>query len=325
VKISSFWVDPQVQLRASDLLPPDQPAKPWPPQHPVRFNALVRFLAFVGLLAAVAVVTGSIYFAVTTRDPLQASYWQTEVTLIVSCLVAYLVTGLVTEGRLDLIELSPHRLSGLLRGLLFGLAAVAVCLGLLAALGAYRVVGVNHDYVPWADLMTLGLGAALTEEIMFRGVALRLLEDVFGSWAAVALTATSFGLLHVANPEGTWQGGVAIVIEAGLLLAAIYIVSRSLWWVMGFHFAWNMAQGPLFGSVVSGSEERQTWLVAELTGPDWLTGGVFGLEASLVPVVLLGGVAVWLLVLAQRRGLMVAPWWVRRRRLLAEAAQTASP
>ncbi|MDR1212531.1 MAG: CPBP family intramembrane metalloprotease [Propionibacteriaceae bacterium] len=315
MRISSYWVDPDLKLRSTDLLPPDQPAKPWPSPHPARYNALTRLLAFVGVLVAVLVVEASIFFAATTQDLIDAPYWLTELALITACLAAYLVTGLLTEQRLDLIELAPRRIGGLARGLAFGLVAVAVCLGLLALFGSYRVVGLNHDYSPWLDLMTLGLGAAVTEEIVFRGLAFRLLEDVLGSWAAVALTATAFGLLHVANPEGTWQGGVAITIEAGLLFAAIYIVSRSLWWVIGFHLAWNVAQGPLFGSVVSGSGRSQSWLVAEMPGPDWLSGGAFGLEASIVPVLLLGGLAVWLLALAGRRGLMVAPWWVRRRRL----------
>ncbi|MHB1009468.1 MAG: hypothetical protein ACYC1E_09615 [Propionibacteriaceae bacterium] len=109
-----------------------------------------------------------------------------------------------------------------------------------------------------------------------------------------------------------------VALEAGLLFAALYAVTRSLWWTIGLHFAWNMVQGSVYG--VSGSGSASGWLRTQVTGPAWLTGGSFGIEASVLTVVLLTAVGVWLLVVIRRRSLAVSPNWVRRRVLRARTA-----
>ena len=86
---------------------------------------------------------------------------------------------------------------------------------------------------------------------------------------------------------------------------------------MGVHFAWNAVQGPLLGIVVSGSSAGGTGLIrSTMNGPEWLSGGAFGAEASAVMIVLLTAVGVFLMVEVGRRGLAAQPTWVRRRLLL---------
>ena len=97
----------------------------------------------------------------------------------------------------------------------------------------------------------------------------------------VKLAALFFGAAHIFNPGATLWSSAAIAIEAGLLLAMIYHVTRSLWACIGLHAAWNIMQGTLYGIPVSGSK-ADGWLVSMRTGPDWLSGGVFGAEASVV-------------------------------------------
>jgi hypothetical protein len=135
------------------------------------------------------------------------------------------------------------------------------------------------------------------------------------TFASVGVSAVSFGAAHLSNPGATAWGATAIALEAGLLFAALYAVTRSLWWCIGLHFAWNMLQGPVYGSVVSGSGSAAGWLRADFNGPAWLTGGQFGIEASVVAATLLTAVAVWLLVTLHREALAVRPGWVRRYRL----------
>ena len=86
------------------------------------------------------------------------------------------------------------------------------------------------------------------EEILFRGVLFRNLEDLIGTWAALAASAAFFGLLHISNPHSSAWAATAIAIEAGVLLAAAFILTRRLWLVMGIHFAWNFTQGGSSGS-----------------------------------------------------------------------------
>ena len=95
---------------------------------------------------------------------------------------------------------------------------------------------------------------------------------------------------------------------------------------MGVHFAWNAVQGPLLGIVVSGSSAGGTGLIrSTMNGPEWLSSGAFGAEASAVTIVLLTAVGVFLMVEVGRRGLAVQPTWVRRRVLLARAGTAAVP
>jgi hypothetical protein len=92
------------------------------------------------------------------------------------------------------------------------------------------------------------------------------------------------------------------------------------------HAAWNFTQGGVFGAAVSGDKPEDQLpglLQPRITGPDWLTGGAFGPEASVVTVVVCTAVGLALLALAIRRGSWVAPSWVRRRRVAEGSVGTS--
>ncbi|HET7724094.1 MAG TPA: CPBP family intramembrane glutamic endopeptidase [Propionibacteriaceae bacterium] len=307
--------------RAADLLPADEPLRTWPPVRRWRFSPGVRLLAFV---VAVALVVGVLVGGALLVDPrLLRSWLLVRLAELVAVVAGF--AGLMVVERRRPVELALRRWTGLLWGLLLGTVLCSVVIGILAALGSYRVLGINAGYQFWPALVSTGLVAAVAEELAFRGVLFRLAEDVLGTWASLALSAVVFGLSHLGNPDATLWGAVAIALEAGLLFAALYAVTRSLWWTMGLHFAWNIVEGPVYGSVVSGSGGASGFLRAQFTGPDWLTGGSFGIEGSVLTVALLTAVGVWLLVLIHRRSLAVSPFWVRRRVLRArtDVAETA--
>ncbi|HET7359756.1 MAG TPA: CPBP family intramembrane glutamate endopeptidase, partial [Rhodanobacteraceae bacterium] len=88
-------------------------------------------------------------------------------------------------------------------------------------------------------------------------------------------------------------------------------VTRSLWTCIGLHAAWNIMQGTVYGIPVSGGK-ADGWLVSYRTGPDWLSGGPFGPEASVVALGCCSVLSIVLLVVAVRRGNIVAPSWRRR-------------
>jgi len=307
--LETLMGQPLPTIRRLDGLTADHPSRPYPPLRPWRDSLWLRALVFLGVGVAAIIVVTSIWFAIALRVSLttSASYWLE----LVAAVAGYLILVLIMEQRRPPYELAPRRALGLVRGLILGLVLAGVCIGLLALIGVYRASGWDRSYNPWPDLLMLALVAGVAEEIIFRGVLLRLIEELIGSWGAVAVSAVVFGLLHLTNPNASLWGGIAITIEAGLLFAAVYLLTRSLWWCIGLHLAWNAAVGPLFGSVVSGTGAQQSWIVAEWRGPAILTGGSFGIEASIVPVVLLGALAVGLLIQAQRRGVIVAPAWVR--------------
>ena len=201
---------------------------------------------------------------------------------------------------------------GLLAGFLVFSAAVAVA----AILGVYRIVGAGDASSLVAALIASALFPAVSEELVFRGILFRWLEEWGGSWVALLLTSALFGAAHLMNPHASPIAAVGIALEAGVMLGAAYMLTRSLWLPMGLHAAWNFSQGEIYDIPVSGTEVHGL-IDARLSGPPLLTGNGFGLEASLIAIVVATLFGLWLLRLAIRKGELVQPRWVRRRRLAA--------
>ena len=321
-RIVGGLADPPREL---DLLTDDQPVKPYPPVHRWRYNAGIRAVLFraIGLVGSLLLGLGIGLAAVALKTDVGAILTYANAMSIPVIVVAYLLLAMWWERRRPPVELAPRRWTGLLWGLAWGAVLQVICVGLLALFGAYRIQGFDWSYNIVPMLLAAGFGAAINEEILFRGILFRLVEDTFGTWVSVAVSGLVFGLAHLTNSKATLQGALAIALEAGVLFAALYALTRSLWLVMGLHFAWNMVQGPILGIVVSGTSGEGTGYVrSTLEGPAWLAGGGFGMEASLVTVVLLTALAIYLLVVVRRRGLVVDPFWVRRRKL---AGRTPPP
>jgi membrane protease YdiL (CAAX protease family) len=195
----------------------------------------------------------------------------------------------------------------LLGGLLFSLVV-----GVAALFDVYNIVGYGGTGELVYDLVGIAIMPAFMEELLFRGILFRWIEEFGGSWAGLLISSALFGLAHLGNPGATWVASLWIALEAGILLGGAYMLTRSLWMPMGLHAAWNFTQGFIFDVPVSGT--NQNGLVeAKLSGPEILSGGGFGLEASVIALAIATAAGVWLVVLSVRRGALMAPWWVRRR------------
>jgi len=201
-------------------------------------------------------------------------------------------------------------------GLLIGAGLYATCELILIALGIYRVVGLNPlDYM--VPAIAMALSSSVYEELLFRGVLFGAVEQWFGSWAALVVSSLVFGLTHLLNPQGTIEGALFIAVEAGTLLAAAYMLTRRLWLSIGFHLAWNYTQSAIFSSIVSGNDAQQGLIKSTVDGPDWLTGGSFGVESSVLALLLCTTTGVVMLVMAVKRGRIVPPAWKRTVPLMA--------
>lgn len=231
------------------------------------------------------------------------------VAFLLPVIVTYLFLVCVVERRKP-EELGLRRWPAALGGLLAGGLLFSAVVGVLWLLGCYHVTGFNPhaDWLP--ALLVAGIGAGIGEEILFRGVLFRIAEEGLGTWAALLISALFFGVAHIFNPNATLWSSAAIAIEAGLLFGLLYHLTRSLPLCMGLHAAWNFCQGTVYGIPVSGVK-ADGWLVSTRTGPDWLSGGVFGAEASVVALTLCLLCSAVLLTLALRRRSLVPPCWRR--------------
>ncbi len=273
----------------------------------LQFPLTRALLAILAMAAVVAAVQGAQH--ALGLAPQGAASRVLGLGLIAGLCLAYVGTVRLIERRAA-VELAPRdALPAFGGGFLAGTALFSATILVLWALGAYRVDGTRGADALVGPLLG-SLIAAVFEELLVRGVLFRIVEESLGSWLALAITAALFGLLHFFNPGATIASTCAIALEAGILLAAVYMASRTLWMCIGLHCAWNFAEGGIFGASVSGGKPEGL-LIAKFQGSTLLTGGKFGPEASLPAVVicLAGGLAY--LALARRRGRILPPAWRR--------------
>ncbi len=183
------------------------------------------------------------------------------------------------------------------RGSALGAALFTAVIATLIALGDARLrAGAGWRAALLATM--LAFLAAIGEEAVFRGVLFRLIERHTGTAIALLVSAATFGLLHAGNPGATAMSSVPIAVEAGVLLAACYALTRTLWFLIGVHFAWNASESGVFGCTVSGFYVPGL-LATRLTGSAWMTGGAFGPEAGLpamITCLLVAAILLWLTV-----------------------------
>ncbi len=191
-----------------------------------------------------------------------------------------------------------------------GGALISICVGLAALAGVYRMTGTDGFADAVQIIFWFGIYAGFFEELVTRGIILRWLEEFSGSWIALVLSALLFGFLHAGNDNATFFSSLAISIEAGILLGAAYMLTRSLWLAIGVHAGWNVVQA-LWDIPVSGNPTEGP-VAATLEGHWLLAGGGFGLEATIFALVVATGAGIGMLVLAHRRGKIVKPMWSRK-------------
>jgi uncharacterized protein len=205
----------------------------------------------------------------------------------------------------------PHWLRNLGLGLGAGLLVFSGAVLLAALFGVYRITGEGDLTGLIPALIGPAIFAAISEEMMFRGILFRWLEEWGGSWVALFVTSALFGCAHLLNPHASPVAAAGIALEAGVMLGAAYMLTRSLWMPMGLHAAWNFSQGEIYDIPVSGTPVHGL-LNAQLSGPPLLSGNGFGLEASVTAIGVATVFGLWLLWLAIRNGQLVQPRWVRR-------------
>lgn len=281
-------------------------------QHP-----LVRLVAGFVWVFALYIAGGGALIGVPTTLP-----WLNLLAVTAASalgLAGYYGFVRVWERRKPVAELALRPAAWeLAQGLLWGAGLFTLAFGLLVVFGYYRVTGSNG----WAGVpifLSLSILSGVMEELIFRAVVYRLVQEWLGTWIALLISALLFGAVHLTNPNASLVAGLAIAIEAGLLLALAYQVTGRVWVPIGLHLAWNFTQGGIFGVAISGTTIPAQGLLSSVAqGPEWLTGGAFGVEASLFAVlVCLGGAAFFLWQMVRGGRVVAAPW---QRRKAAAAA-----
>lgn len=276
---------------------------------PVRLVLALVFLAFV------LIWTGRLLGALFRHWMPQASRAGVDLaTLLPLILVVHLAylgfVRFIERRRATELELRPAPRE-LGTGALWGCGLLSALVGLIALCGMYHVSGF-HPLSATLAVLSLSISSGYFEELLTRGVFFRLLDEWLGTRTALVLSALFFGFAHGRNPNATLVSSLSIALSAGVLLAAAFLATRRLWVSMGLHFGWNFTQGAIYGVPISGFS-AQGILDGHLSGPQLLSGGRFGPEAS-VFVLPLGLIAsFYFLSRAARQGEIHPPSWRRRR------------
>jgi membrane protease YdiL (CAAX protease family) len=231
-------------------------------------------------------------------------------------IAGYLLYVRVVEKRHPL-ELSRFRIALLPLGILIGLIWFGLLIAMLYTSGHYQINGLAFPN-RLISAVIFAIGTAIWEEVTFRGLLFRVTEQAFGTWVGVAVSAIAFGALHGLNPNASLAASIAIILESGILLAAAYFATRTLWLPIGLHFGWNFAEDFIFGVRISGHAARRSIVEGTLTGSSLWTGGAYGLESSILAIGLAAILSAVLIAIAIRSHEIV-PFMPNRNRKFAAA------
>ncbi len=271
-------------------------------------NAFVRIL--IGFIFIFAVNQ----FVLSTLE--KTHFFNEQITTLFANIISSIFTIFVyilvykwLEKR-AITEFSLHRIGrSLLLGLTIGFVLQSLTILVIYLKGGYEVTAVNpisHILIP----LGLSVSYAIGEEILFRGVLFRIMEEKLGTYIALLVSALIFGLLHVLNPNSSLMDGFSVAIQAGFLLGIAYVYSRNLWLPIMVHFSWDFTESAIYGATLSGTTS-QTLISSHIEGAKWFTGGGFGPEGSLQANLLCLGAFFVMLYLAHKKGNIIKPFWMK--------------
>ncbi len=260
------------------------------------WRLLVFLLIYVGLLFLLS-TAARIAYAIAIQfvpGPSLVNYFGNIIFRLI-LLAAALIAGFVCTRWLEGLPwraiglwLHARWLRDLLVGSIIGVASLALATGIATAGGGLSfVISGRVAFLEVVQTLIfsaiLFIFAALAEEALFRGYPLQTMTRARLIGLGVLVTSFAFAGIHLGNPNLKQGLPYLNLVLAGVWLAIAYLRTRSLWFPLGIHWAWNWALGSLFGLPVSGITDLAPHPLLHGTdlGPPWLTGGHFGIEGGL--------------------------------------------
>jgi membrane protease YdiL (CAAX protease family) len=272
-----------------------------------------RLLVFILVFAASLFLIGTalrLFYAVAIQivpNPRLGDYLENilfRVTFLAASLVAAFICTRWLEGLpWRAIGLSLHQgwLRDFLIGSAIGIASLALATAIATAGGGLTFTTFRGTITQVVKTLVfsavLFIIAALAEEALFRGYPLQTMARAGLAGLGILITSLAFAGIHFNNPS--FSAGIALLnlLLAGVWFGVAYLRTRSLWFPLGIHWAWNWALGSLFGLPVSGITSVAPYPFFRGTdlGPAWLTGGNFGIEGGIACTValILSTIFIW--------------------------------
>lgn len=174
--------------------------------------------------------------------------------------------------------------------------------------GGYAIIRSN-PFSALLPALTTALSAGFVAEILIRGVCFRILEEKLGTALSIAILTMLFALIHSRAPGANFLSVLATAAQAGFLLSAAFVLTRSLWFTIFIHFAWDFTEPGIFGAINPGNNVSGSLFTSTITGSPLITGGANGPQNAIPALVfctILGTLFLWM---ANRNENFIKPYW----------------
>jgi len=167
----------------------------------------------------------------------------------------------------------------------WAIGLLTLSFALVWSFGGVHIIGSEKLGMASIGYLSFFFLVAIVEEVVFRGYLLQMITDHFNYKIGIAISGIGFAIIHLENDYFTWIAFCNLAL-GGILMSLLYLKYRSLYAPIAFHWAWNYFQGNILGFDVSGNSVLGL-LDIEVGAPNWLSGGNFGLEGSVITCILL--------------------------------------
>ncbi|AZR97540.1 CAAX protease [Streptococcus suis] len=177
-----------------------------------------------------------------------------------------------------------------------GAAMLTTCVLLMWRFGAIQVTSFQFSANLVGEFLILVLAWSIqgtTEELLTRGWMFSSLAAKHNIPVGILISSLFFTFLHLGNDAISLIPLLDLTLFA-ILASLVMLKTGNIWVISGIHAAWNCFQGNVFAFPVSGTQAGQAFIAVETSGPDWLSGGAFGVEGSIISLLIQAGIITWL-------------------------------
>jgi membrane protease YdiL (CAAX protease family) len=264
------------------------------------------------LFLAPAIILHNLFVAFVLEgieEPVNSLLYFTETVIFISLLIySYSLYTKYIENRkmLEFNLTKWYKESGI--GILIG-GGIVICLVLLFIMfGFYKVEQTNSPFIIITGIFRYGAGSFI-EELIFTIIFFRLVEEFTGTVVSIIVTSLLFGFMHLGNDNATILSSLNTSLGHIIILAP-FILTRRIWMVWAVHFSWNFFQTAVFGMNNSGMAQ-DCFISPGISGAEWITGGMYGVEASYIALLIHIIIGVMILLQAIGSKQLVKALWRR--------------
>ncbi len=196
-------------------------------------------------------------------------------------------------------------------GFATGLTLQSLFILIIYAAALYSIISINPLSFLIPGFMQ-ALTAGFVAELLLCGIIFRLTEEKLGTVIALAFSSLLFAIAHGTIKGATLISIFATMMQAGIMLNAAYVFSRSLWLPIFLHFSWDFAEPAIYGGINPGIAFQKSLLNSKIAGHAFLTGGEFGPQNSIQSLILCSITALIFLWIARQKNNFIQPCWKKR-------------